>query len=451
MFFRAGLRIAAAMTMIAYVAAAPSVGLAARGEIGLAYQTESSSQLREAGKAGLVEVARIVRPNRGGGAVSVAAVLNATSAGAESAELQSADLESAGAVSTDGASGGADAASDVDLAAGIPAVDYATVETTSHNNKGLHLLAPAGWEVLRGSFGTVFDFAIPDTEFTGFVQSMGDDDLPGVLAVVLFRSQPKMFVTSVDPEAELLGVDTFMTDQQLPVTKISLTADFEGAPAEGAIYLVSPGTDAFVLIGFAEPGIWPELEPGVDLIAESIFFDSELITLTTAENGPLPYRDSSGVLSWTAPEGWQVAETYDLDFPLVVVDPDFTIAGILGMGPEGPAEEGFDLDALLPAEGEEPDARVTSEAVEAIRTEMDVAPEEFVVDESLSRLFPAEESAVLRFGGQGRFDDDIESPVVIYLKLDAESMFALLLFGDVDDTLEQESAILDLIGSVEAQ
>ena len=426
--------------LIAWVAAAPGLAQAARSDGAATRQPEPSVDLRQAAKAGVAEVARIVRPNRGGEVMPVAGlreVIPAAVGATESQDEVPATLDAASA------GGGLDG--------DALAVDYTSVEMIPYDHRGLHLLAPAGWEALPGAYDTVFELSIPDTEFVGFVQSLGDGEFPGVLAVVLFRSFPELLVAAIDPHAELLGVEMFMTDQQLPVVKVTLRAEIEGSMAKGAIYLVSPGSEAYALFGFAPPGMWTGVEPGVDRVAESVYFDPELITLTTAENGPLPYIDSSGVLALTAPQDWQLAETFDPDFPLVVVDPDFTITGLLGLAPGGPADEGVDLNALLLGAEGEPNAQVATEMVETIRQEMDVAPDEFVVDAALTRLFPAQTSAVLRFGGQGRFEENIESPVVIYVKIDAESMVALLFFGDAAEILEQEPAILDLVGSVQAQ
>ena len=86
---------------------------------------------------------------------------------------------------------------------------------------------------------------------------------------------------------------------------------------------------------------------GADLTAESLFFDPSLITVVTAEGGPMDYVGAESGLRLVLPEGWQIAPTDDADLPAIVADPDFELAGMLGIAPGTPQEEGLDVAGLL--------------------------------------------------------------------------------------------------------
>ncbi len=120
-------------------------------------------------------------------------------------------------------------------------------------------------------------------------------------------------------------------------------------------------------------------------MAESMFFDPTLLTLTTAEGGPLEYTDEASGLSLVLPETWQIAPTGDEDLPVIIADADLQFAGILGIAPGSPEEEGLDLDALLQGQGAEVDAQTAADLVQTLLELMNISSEEFVQDEALTQ------------------------------------------------------------------
>ena len=436
---------------------APATVLAAGFDVSPAYQAEIANPGNAAAAAGLAEVARIVRPMKGGGSaesllgVPPSAVVEEPTPTPVVEEVEPTPVvEEATPVATptpvaEEEVAPTPAAQDTTP----PRIDYALVEMTQHSNEGVTIQAPSNWLVEPGEFGTVFNIEIPNTEFIGLLQPLGEQDFPGLLAVVLFQSQADAFVMAIDPGAALVGVSSLVTGQQLPMAKIALTADFEGEAGGGAMYLVSAGADTYGLFGFAPPEVWSEIEAGVDLMAQSIFFDPSLITLTKAENGPLEYTDPESGLRLILPENWQLAPTGDIDLPVVIADPEFQFAGMLGMAPGSPKDEGLDLDALLQSPDGDPDPEAVAAIVQTLLELMDIPSDEFMRDEALTQAFVEDGSAVVRFGGLASFEGMLDIPVMFYLALSEDTATALILLGAEEQVLASEPAILEIMNSVQ--
>lgn len=326
-----------------------------------------------------------------------------------------------------------------------PPVDFATVEKVQYNNEGISLQAPVDWDVSIGEFGSLFNILIPDGDFIGTMESLNAEDFPGVLAVVLFRSLAEQFVQEFDPTAELVSVDALATGQQLPILKIIFDAEFEGEPGRGGVYVVSPGSDAYMLIGYSTTDEWAALEPGVDMMAESIFFDPELITLTAAEAGPLELSDEGETLQIVVPEGWQVTQTPDDTFPLVVVDPEFRLASAVGAVAGAPEEEGIDLQALLDVGDGEADPAVMEALVQTIIAGMELSADEFQIDDTLTQITPHDDAATIRLAGDAQFEEGLSAPIVLYMDIRPDGVVAVVIFGDIALALEQEDAVLGMV------
>ena len=57
-----------------------------------------------------------------------------------------------------------------------------------------------------GEFGTLFNIEDPE-RFHWLSAAVRRRRVPGMLAVILFKTQPEAFVTAIDPGASLVGVD----------------------------------------------------------------------------------------------------------------------------------------------------------------------------------------------------------------------------------------------------
>jgi hypothetical protein len=326
----------------------------------------------------------------------------------------------------------------------IPPIDFTTVEMVQYTNEGVTLQAPVDWEVTPGSFGTIFEISVPDTDFFGILQTGATDEFPGVLAVVILRENAELVLQQMAEGAELVNVETLVTDQQLPMTKISFLAELEeGVEGAGALYIVSPGSSGYLFTTFAPVDEWEVLEPGADLVAQSIFFDEELITLTTAESGVLFYADEANTVEIALPEGWQVAEMGDESLPLVVVDPDFQFVGAVGIDPEFNADLGIELEDIVAEDG-----TVDRNALDQLLNELDFDAETFTIDESLIEASVEDGVLTLRLVGVAALEEDLQLPVVLYLRIDSTGFAGLVIFGNSEDILAQEETLLEIVDSI---
>ncbi len=453
----AWLRYLLALAVIAGMAG-PATSMAAGFDASPMFQAGPSDPGTAAATTGLAEVARIVRATKGGAAVPRAAQGPALTVEelAPTPEPQVEELtptpESAVVILVPTPTPETVEPVEEEMAetveeAGPTPTD---VEPIQYINAGVSLLAPNGWLVEPGEFGTIFNIEIPETEFVGVVQPLGIDEFPGLMAVVLFKTQPGIFVAAIDPGAQLTDVAFFFTGQQLPVAKISLSSeDGFGEAGSGAIYLVSPGLESYALYAFAAPDAWPEVEAATDLMAESLFFDPALIEVVTAEGGPLDYVDAESGLRLVLPEGWQITPTGDADMPAIIADPHFEGAGLLGVAPGTPEEEGLDAGALVQSLESGEGLAEAASMTQAILELMDFSSEEFAFDETLSEAFLVDGIAVLRIGGLAGFDEMLDIPMMLYVAMDEEQLALLILFGAEEQILIMEPEILEIMASVE--
>ncbi len=430
---------------------APASVIAAGFDGSALMQSQSADPGNAAAVAGLAEVARIVRPLKGevtSATASTDGVVEALTPTPEPTPMVADEVEPTATPEEETPQVDATATPEAEEEA-PPAVDSTFAALVQHSNEGVIVQAPSDWVVEPGDFGTIFNLEIPDTEFIGFVQPMSAEEFPGLLGMVLFQTQADALVAAIDPSAELIAVTALTTGQELPIAKIALSISAEDGAGEGAIYMVSPGTDTYALYAFAAPDVWAEVEGAVDLMAESMFFDPTLLTLTTAEGGPLEYTDEASGLSLVLPETWQIAPTGDEDLPVIIADADLQFAGILGIAPGTPEEEGLDLDALLQGQGAEVDAETAADLVQTLLELMNISSEEFVQDEALTQVSVEEGTALVRFGGEASFDEMSGIPMIFYLLLTPDRVTALILMGDAEQALSQEPAIVQLMGTVE--
>lgn len=311
-----------------------------------------------------------------------------------------------------------------------------------YSSGGITLHAPADWEVSEGGFGSLFDMSAPDSEFVATMQDAGGD-FPGMILIYFFANMPEMLVGEYLEGAELTSIEIRQTAQHVPMAGIHFDATIEGVEGSGAFYAISPGETAYMFFAFAPAEEWDAVAPGVAQVAESITFDEELLTLATAESGGLVFGDNAGILETTVPEGWHVTGTNDETLPLLIADPGYTLALMLGTESDLGPEVGELVDELLSQPDGEPDPAVVDEVFAGLVEKMSEGGD-FTVDETLNAHYAREGAITLRLGGEGDFSGLI-TPVVLYIDLRSDGGVMQLIFGDPQDVLAQEDELLNIL------
>ncbi|MCC6169822.1 MAG: hypothetical protein IT329_21575 [Caldilineaceae bacterium] len=315
-------------------------------------------------------------------------------------------------------------------------------DLVEYSSGGITLQAPAEWEVSEGDFGSLFDMSVPNGEFVATLQDAGGD-FPGMILVYFFANMPEMLVGEYMEGAGLTSIEIGRTVQDVPMAGIHFDATIEGVEGSGAFYAISPGETAYMFFAFAPAEEWVAVAPGVAQVAESITFDEELLTLATAGSGGLVFGDNAGILETTIPEGWHVTGTNDETLPLLIADPEYTLALMLGTESEMEPELGAMMDELLNQPGGEVDPAVVDEAFAGLVERM-MQDGDFTVDETLNAYFPREGAITLRLGGEGDFSGLI-TPAMVYFDLRSDGAVMQIIFGDLQDMLAQEEELLKIL------
>ena len=297
-------------------------------------------------------------------------------------------------------------------------------------------------------FGSIFEISVTNTQAFGVVQSGGGQDFPGILALSIFQTQADAIVKQIDANAQLVSVQRLATTQSLPLIKIAFQANFQGIEGTGAFYVVSPGATVYLVIGFASGEEWPALESGFDLVAQSIFFDASLITLTTAETGPLVYKDADETVEVTVPQTWQVTDTGDPTFPLAVVNPDFNIIAAVGGAKDGVGDQNIDVAAITAAVEQGADQATLDQIVQQIVAGMDMGKDQFTIDDKLTTAFVQDNQLYVRLAGLVDLQD-IKLNVAIWVTFAGTDMIGLVVFGDTEQAMAQEQTLLEVANSIQ--
>lgn len=321
-----------------------------------------------------------------------------------------------------------------------------------HRVQGVTLQVPTSWTVLEGRFGSLLNLAVPGTNFIGVLQGSMEQDLPGLLGVVVLRDQAQALVRQIDENGELIGVTTRLTSQQLPLVRIDFRANFQGSDGQGALYLVSPGATAYLLITFAPTAEWEALQPTVDLVAQSIFFDPFQITLTAAEGRELLYTHSDGSLSLTVPVNWQVTETGQEMPALLVADPSFAIVAAIGHEAPLPADLADELGQILAAAPQTPtlDTALLQALQEAVLSALNILPGELTLDEAATQAFVADGQVTIRLVGTTELEPGLPLTLIAYARIHQAGVLPALVFGDLTQILEREPSLLAILNTVTA-
>ena len=332
-----------------------------------------------------------------------------------------------------------------DASAGLDLTDR-----VAYSEQGFSFEAPADWIITfnDSAFGDdlIFELETPDTDLIAAFQG-GGVDFPGVVGVVLMRSLADLLLEEYVDGAVLVSNEIIATQQGLPLAKITFAGEFEGEEAAGAFYVLAPGATAYMLLSVAPADQWETVAPGIDLIAESMTFDDDLLTLQQATDGTLDYSTTDGLITLTVPEGWYVAETNDITLPVVAANAEADFAVAFGIDPAFDEELGPELDELL-----ETPAGETTPELEALVDELvavlGVPGEDLELDEEQSELFAREGAVIIRLVGNAALDTDVALPIALYFDLRTDGAVAAVVFGDIEAALADETTLLQLVESV---
>lgn len=322
-------------------------------------------------------------------------------------------------------------------------------DLVEYSHAGVTFQAPADW-IVDTDLGddTPFLIEVPDT---GVVVSMEADaglDFPSMLGVALFRSQADVLISELGEGASLDESATIFTEQNVPIAKMAFSGVEDGGEVGGALYVLAPNENAYIMIGGGPIEEWDYAAPGIDLIAASIVFDEGLITLEWVEGEPLLFTDADETMEVTIPAGWYVMSTGDPQFPVIVAERE--VRYVAALGTEATFGDNFDVDALaefIPESGEL-DAEQSEELMAEILAMVDDSGSPIIVDEELSSFQTREGAITVRLVGDADLGDGMSMPVIFYIDLKTTGAGIVALFGDTGGALEVEEQIQLMLESI---
>jgi hypothetical protein len=318
-------------------------------------------------------------------------------------------------------------------------------EVDAYEQDDISLLIPSAWLVEEGvGREDVLSVSIPGSEAA--VMIMRTSDFPGAMGLVLFAQMSELFVTEYMGDAELTGSEAFYSDAGLPVARVDFDADLDGIPAKGVLYLLTPGIEVYMVIGVAPEDQWEAVAPGIELMATSMTFAPETITLQTAGPGGLDFSDATGVLSVIVPEGWLVTDTDDETIPVVITEPDLKWAAMLGTQESFDADIDIDVDEVLEQLTSGDPEVAEQDAIDAILEGMGDAG--FDLDRERSQITTRDGAFTVRLVGQTEFAPDQAIQMLLYMDMRADGGVVLLVMGDVADALSQTALFEEMLESV---
>jgi hypothetical protein len=326
----------------------------------------------------------------------------------------------------------------------LPELDL--TDLAEYTNDGVTIQVPADWNVEVDPFGdTLFYIEIPDTDLMLSLDADAGLDFPSLLGVALFRSQADLLTRDFGSEAQVEASATVFTPQDLPVAKLVFLGEDAGTAIAGTFYVVAPNENTYMLLAGGSQKSWEYAAEGIELIAQSITFDEELITLVAAGDEAVTHTDSDETLEVTVPGGWYAMDTGDLQFPVILAEPE--IRYVAAIGSEAVFDAEFDPEILELATRE----LAPEEYDTVINTVIDIVADSgnpMLLDEERSNVFPREGAVTVRLVGGADLGDGLSMPVVFYADIRSSGVAVVAVFGDVEGALGQEDEILALVESV---
>jgi hypothetical protein len=330
----------------------------------------------------------------------------------------------------------------------VPEVD--STELVEYTNQGVTIQAPASWNVeLSQSEFAVFYIDIPGTDFFIGLQPSMSLNIPSLVGMAFFRSQPEGALEEF-ADAEVVDSTTLYSSQGLPIVKLAFSGVSMGEEVSGGFYLTSPNESLYTLIASGPPEQWEQVAENLQMVAESIVFDEEVISLTSIGDEPTRYTDGGGRLEVEAPAGWYAIEMDDPIFKVILSEPEvrFTVAVAAGEDLDESLNpsmlEQFELSGgELSAEEQE---ALIADVIEIV---MD-ASADVELDEETATMIVRENAVTVRVQGMAELQADqiLPMPVEFFVDLRTTGSAVAAVLGDLDAASEKEAEIQALVESV---
>ncbi len=315
-----------------------------------------------------------------------------------------------------------------------------------YNNEGISILAPVQWNVETDNPAGVFVMSDEAAGLDVAMQNFGND-FPGLVVFPIFEASAQALVDSFATDGVITDISRVELEQDVPVLRIGFTGgNDEGEQKGGVIYIIASGSAAFGLLGGATIENWPELEPVIDKIAESILLDDDMVDLTVAGDEGLRFEDPEGDFSLTVPPGWYLSQIENEDIRMVIADPSINVVGAMVTAVDIEGDDPQLQEFIRAIAGDLSDDEAQTLAEEFVSA-MDLGADEFAIDDSMTTILTGGGDAmgVIRLVGQSPIEDGPMMDMTIYSAIYADKVAAFIFFGTPDNVLAQEEAIVAVL------
>ncbi len=322
-------------------------------------------------------------------------------------------------------------------------------DLAEYSSGGVTIQVPVDW-IVESSEGEIASFTIeiPGTDLFISLEEDSAVDFPSLLALALFRSQAELLVADLAEAAQLDEVDTVYTAQGLPMAKLGFSGNVGDVDATGLMYIAAPNQHTYLLVAGGPPEEWAQVAEGINLVAESIVFDEELVTLVAAGDESLAYTDAEATVEFELPAGWYAMDSGDSQFPVVAAESE--VRYIVTMG----NEESFGEDvadeilALYDPEGGELDSAASAALISELLVLLGDSSNEMMLDEEQSTVFRHESGLTFQLVGEADMGDGVSLPVILYLDVREATGAIAAVFGDTELALADGETIELMVQSV---
>lgn len=330
-----------------------------------------------------------------------------------------------------------------DIVAPLDLSDRQTAES-----EGLTIQAPAAWEV-ASDMGPEMPFFIevPGADLMIFVEA-NTSDFPGLAGIAIFAALAEGIADSFGEDVEMVEAAAGFTEQEIPTYYFVFAGESEGEMMGGMFYVFAPGPMAYLLLAVGSLEDWEANRPGVDLIANSLQFDEELILLEKAGDEAITFVSSDGTTSVVAPPGWYASDSDDAELPVIVGAPDMAYVAAIGTEASFGEELRPEIAELfVPSEGES-NPEDYDDLVGAIVEMLGSSGQEVTLDPSRQAVYPRDGAVTIRLVGTMELDTDLPFTVATFVDLRESGGAVMIVFGDIDRALDDEEALLTILESI---
>jgi hypothetical protein len=321
-------------------------------------------------------------------------------------------------------------------------------DLAEYSSGGVTIQVPVDWIVEASNDETAqFSIEIPDTELFISLEEDSAVDFPSLLALALFRSQAELLVADFAEEAQIDEPHTAYTAQGLPMAKLGFSGNVGGVDAAGLMYIAAPNQHTYLLVAGGPPDEWAQVAEGIDLIAESMVFDEDLVTLVAAGDEPLAYTDADATVEFELPAGWYAMNTGDSQFPVVAAEPEVRYVVTMGNEESFGEDVADEILALYDPEGGELDSAASAALINELLGLLGDS-NDMTLDAEQSTVFRHEGGLMFQLVGGADMGDGISLPVILYLDIRETTGAIAAVFGDTEFALADGEIIESMVQSV---